>query len=402
MRRRQYDERRRVLVDLSARERFGDLRRRTDRERHGVRARFLVAGGLDAPTHISAPRLDPNRLFIVEQPGRIRLVKNGILLSQPFLDIQSRVSCCGERGLLSVAFHPDYENNGRFFVDYTNNNGDTVIARYELSGDPDVAPASSEKILLTIAQPFSNHNGGQLAFGPDGYLYVGMGDGGSGGDPLDNGQSDSTLLAKILRLDVDVDTPPYYAAPASNPFVGPGDPLDEIWAKGVRNPWRFSFDRATGDLYIGDVGQNQWEEIDFQPAASTGGENYGWDIFEGNHCFDPQPFFSDCPSPPTGFTPPIYEYDHTNGCAVTGGFVYRGCRMPDLRGTYFFSDYCSAFVRTFSYAGGMVLNEQDRTSDVVPGNGLSIGSVTSFGEDARGELYIADQDGEVFEIVPGS
>ena len=362
----------------------------------------LVADGLDSPVHIAAPRLDPNRVFVVEQPGTIRIIKNGTLLASPFLDIQSKVGCCGERGLLSVAFHPNFETNGRFFVDYTNNSGNTVIARYEVAGDPDDAPESSEKILLTITQPFSNHNGGQLAFGPDGYLYVGMGDGGSGGDPLENGQNDGALLGKMLRLDADVETSPYYAIPATNPFLGAGYPLDEIWAKGLRNPWRFSFDRGSGDLYIADVGQGQWEEIDYQPAASAGGENYGWDIFEGNHCYDPQPDFADCPDPPTDFTMPVHEYDHGEGCSITGGFVYRGCRMPDLQGAYFYSDYCSAFVRTFNVVGGVAQNHMDRTSDVDPGGGLSINSVTSFGEDARGEIYIADQGGEVFKIVPGN
>jgi glucose/arabinose dehydrogenase len=363
----------------------------------------LVASGLSSPVHITAAPLDPNRLFVIEQPGRIRIIKNGVLLPTPFLDIVGRVGSGGnEQGLLSLAFHPDFESNNRFFVNYTNTGGDTVIARHEVAGNPDEVDASSEKILLTISQPFGNHNGGQVAFGPDGFLYVGMGDGGSAGDPNEAGQRDDTLLGKLLRIDVDVDMPPYHAVPPSNPNAGAGNPLGLMWAKGLRNPWRFSFDRVTGDLYLGDVGQSQWEEIDFQPGASTGGENYGWDVFEGEHCFDPEPLLADCPEPPTGFTMPIVEYNHGEGCSVTGGFVYRGCRMPDLHGTYFYADFCTALIRTFTVVGGAAQNQADRTADLAPGGGLSIDALTSFGEDARGELYIADRGGEIFKIVPGN
>jgi cysteine-rich repeat protein len=357
-----------------------------------------VASGLNSPVHVTAPRLDPHRLFVVEQPGRIRIIKNGTLLPAAFLAIEGKVGCCGEHGLLSIAFHPDYESNGRFFVNYTDNAGNTVIARYQVSGDPDVADAASEQILLTIAQPFANHNGGLATFGPDGYLYVGMGDGGSGDDPFGNGQSDATLLGKMLRIDVDVETPPYHAVPPSNPNAGVGDPLGLIWAKGLRNPWRYSFDRTTGDLYVGDVGQNQWEEVDLQPAASVGGENYGWDVVEARHCHEPPVGCSTA-----GMTMPVLEYSHAQGCSITGGFVYRGCRMPDLHGTYFYSDFCSSFVRTFrGVSGGDAQNLTDRTADAAPGGGLTIDNVTSFGEDARGELYVTDYDGEVYELVPGS
>lgn len=364
-------------------------------------ASVRVASGLSNPVHVTAPRLDPSRVFVVEQDGRIRIIKNGILLPTAFLAIESKVQCCGEQGLLSVAFHPDYETNGRFFVYYIDNASQITIARYQVSGNPDLADPASEKVLLTIDHSFAgNHNGGQLAFGPDGYLYAGTGDGGGGGDPLESGQDLSTILGKQLRLDVDVEAAPYYAMPAANPFPTAGDPLDLIWAYGLRNPWRFSFDRATGELYTADVGQNAWEEVDVQPAG-TGGLNYGWDIFEARHCFEPDPDPS-CPSPPTGFTMPVLEYDHGQGCSITGGFVYRGCRMPDLQGTYFYSDYCSAFIRTFrGVSGGDAQNLADRTADVDPGGALSIDSVTSFGEDARGELYVADQGGEVFKIVPG-
>jgi cysteine-rich repeat protein len=359
-----------------------------------------VASGLSSPVHITAPRLDPNRLFIVEQDGRIRIIKNGVLLATPFLAIEGRVGCCGERGLLSLAFHPDYENNGFFFVYYTDNGGDVQISRFSVSGNPDQANAGSELSLLTIEHStFGNHNGGQLAFGPDGYLYAAIGDGGSGGDPFEAGQDDTTLLGKQLRIDVDDMTIP--AVPPSNPNAGAGLPLGLIWAKGLRNPWRFSFDRGTGDLYIADVGQNAVEEVDFQPAASTGGLNYGWDIFEGSTCYEPLPLFPTCPAPPTGYTMPVTEYSHAQGCSITGGFVYRGCRMPDMHGTYFYSDLCSAFIRTFQgVSGGVAQNEQDRTADVAPGGGLSIGTPVSFGEDARGELYISDYDGEIYKIVP--
>ena len=362
-----------------------------------------VAQGFQRPTHAAAAPLDPRRLFVVDQPGRIRIIADGVLRAQPFLAIEDRVACCNERGLLSLAFHPQYASNGRFFVYYTDQNGDVVIARYRVSADPDVADRASERILLTIPhRTYGNHNGGQVAFGSDGYLYAGTGDGGGGGDPLENAQDGGALLGKLLRLNVDVDTPPYYAIPPTNPFVGPGDPRDEIWAIGMRNPWRFSFDRGTSDLYIGDVGQDSWEEVDVQPATSAGGENYGWDVFEGDHCYEPAPAPM-CPNPPTGFTMPVVEYDHGQGCSITGGFVYRGCRMPDLRGTYFYSDYCTPFFRTFrGVTGGVVQQQADRTSEILP-NGVT--HVVSFGEDARGELYFVTQEGDtgaVYRIVPAS
>jgi len=360
----------------------------------------LVVSGLVQPVHVGAPRLDPRRLFVVEQGGRIRILKDEVLLPDAFLDITSKVSCCQERGLLSVAFHPDFKANGRFFVYYTNSDGNLVIARYQVSADPDVADPSSEQILLTIPHPtYGNHNGGQLAFGPDGYLYAGTGDGGGAGDPFGNAQNTTALLGKLLRLDVNVESPPFYAAPPDNPFVAPGNAgRDEIWAYGLRNPWRFSFDRGSGDLYIGDVGQDTWEEVDVQPAGSAGGVNYGWNVFEGRHCFAPT-----CPNPPDGFTMPVLEYTHNTACSITGGFVYRGCRMPDLRGTYFYSDYCECFMRTFQgVSGGDAQNRADRTAELRPGGGRTFDHIVSFGEDARGELYIVDYDGEIFEIVPGS
>ncbi len=358
-----------------------------------------IAAGLDQPLHVTAPRLDPHRVFVVEQPGRIRILVDGGVLPTAFLDIASRVSCCTERGLLGLAFHPDFERNGRFFVDYTNRSGDTVISRFEVGNDRNRVDPATERILLTIDQPFANHNGGQVAFGPDGYLYVGMGDGGFGGDPNEVAQDDASLLGKLLRLDVDVDEAPYYAVPPSNPRADRGMPLGLIWAKGLRNPWRFSFDRLLGDLYIGDVGQQRFEEIDVQPAASTGGENYGWDVFEGDACYDPPPL-PECPNPADGFTAPVLTYGRTDGFSVTGGFVYRGCALPDLRGTYFYGDYGTAFIRSFVLAEGRASAQHDWTAEVAPGGGLSIREISSFGEDARGELYVVDLGGEVFKLVP--
>jgi cysteine-rich repeat protein len=351
-----------------------------------------IVGGLDQPVHLSAPLLDPTRLYVVEQRGRVRVIREGTLLPDPFLDIASRVLPGDERGLLSIAFHPAFEENGRFFLYYTDQSGALVIARYEAGANPDVADPATERILLSIPHPRGNHNGGQTAFGPDGYLYVGTGDGGGGGDPDDNGQNRGTLLGKMLRLDVNVDEPPYHRIPKTNPFVGTPGVRGEIWAWGLRNPWRFAFDRGTGDLYIGDVGQELWEEIDVQPAGSPGGENYGWDLREGAHCFQ-----NGCS--PAGLVDPVLEYGHDPACSVTGGFVYRGCRMPDLRGTYFYGDLCAAFVRTFR--GSDATDRRDVTADL-NGGGVAIDEISSFGEDARGELYVIDYRGEIVQVVPGS
>lgn len=364
----------------------------------------LVASGLTAPLYLTAPPLDTRRLFVIEQDGFIRIVKDGVLLPTPFLDVEDDVSCCGERGLLGLAFDPNYETTGVFYTNYTNNAGDTEVRRWTVSSNPDVANTTSTPVI-TIDQDFSNHNGGYIAFGPDGYLYVFMGDGGSGGDPNERAQDPTQLLGKILRLDVSVSP---YAIPPTNPFVGPTAPLDEIWALGVRNPWRSSFDRLTGDLYVADVGQNSIEEVNVTPASSAGGENYGWDVFEGNACFEPTPPATSCPSPPTGFTFPVLTYNHSQGCSVTGGYVYRGCALPDLQGTYFYSDICAGFIRSFVYAGGSATNQQDRTATLDPPGAPSIGGVSSFGQDARGELYVVDYgngsagQGEVWKIVPGT
>jgi glucose/arabinose dehydrogenase len=365
----------------------------------------LVVSGLDQPHLVTYAPGDFDRLFILEKRGRIRIVKDGVLLSTPFLDIDALVGggifSFDERGLLGLAFHPDYQNNGFFFVNYTDNSSNTVIARYRVSNDPDIADPGSAMIGMTILQPFENHNGGWIEFGPDGYLYIATGDGGSGNDPGNRAQDiTDQLLGKILRIDIDGDDFPgdpdrNYAIPSDNPFVGvAGD--DEIWAYGLRNPWRNDFDRLTGDLYIADVGQNDWEEIDFQPASSTGGENYGWRCMEGAHCTG----LSGCDCFDPELVLPIHEYDHGDGCSITGGLVYRGCEIPDLDGTYFFGDYCSARIWSFRYDGVSITDFVERTAELDPVGGPAITDITSFGEDAFGELYICSQDGNIFKIVP--
>jgi glucose/arabinose dehydrogenase len=355
-----------------------------------------VASGLTNPTFATSPPGD-DRLFILEQGGVIKILKTGSVLATPFLDISTDVVSGGERGLLGLAFAPDYQTSGEFYVDYTGSGGDTYIMRFHVSGDPDVADAASGETILHIPQPQTNHNGGMLAFSPnDGYLYVGLGDGGAAGDPhglIGNGQDSTTLYGSILRLDVSGGGMGY-GVPLTNPLIAtPGQ--DEIWAFGFRNPWRFSFDRATGDLYIGDVGEATYEEIDFQPASSTGGENYGWRLKEGLHCYNP-PVACD----PGGLTDPILEYDHTDGNAVTGGYVYRGCQIPDLRGTYFYADYGSARIFSFSYDGSTKSDSTERTTELAPTTGMSIDLISSFAEDADGELYIVDYlDGEIYKII---
>ena len=340
-----------------------------------------VASGLSDPLYLTAPASDP-RLFIVEQAGRITIVQNGQVVPTAFLDIVSKVRSGGERGLLSVAFHPQYATNGFFYVNYTDLNGDTRIERYAVGAGPNVADPASAKLILAIPQPFANHNGGHLLFGADGMLYIPTGDGGSGGDPLGNGQNRSTLLGKMLRIDVDGGDP--YAIPANNPFVGVSGARPEIWATGLRNPWRVAFDRPAGLLYVADVGQNLWEEVNVVPAGQ-GGLNYGWNVMEGAHCFSP----SNCSS--TGLVLPALEYGRSEGCSIIGGFVYRGSRAPSLRGHYFYSDYCSGFLRSFTYANGAVAER--RTWDVGP-----LGNVLSFGEDSSGELYVLSANGTVYRI----
>jgi glucose/arabinose dehydrogenase len=349
-----------------------------------------VASGLREPDYVTSANDGSGRLFVVERRGTIHIIQNGAVVPDPFLDVSNLISSVGEQGLLGLAFHPDYRNNGRFFISYTANNtqyGDNTIAEYHVSaGNPNRADAGSAKILLAIPDFASNHNGGMLAFGPDGYLYSGHGDGGGSGDPRRNGQNINVLLGKILRLDVDHGDP--YTIPADNPFAGRSDARGEIWAYGLRNPWRFSFDRVTGDLWIGDVGEQKWEEIDIQPAASHGGENYGWSVVEGNHCFNPR---SDCST--VSLTPPIMEYSHVGGnCSVTGGYVYRGQAQPLLYGGYFCADYCSGRIWSlYQDAPGSWRATEMLHTDI---------SISSFGEDEAGEVYLTGiNNGTVYRLT---
>jgi glucose/arabinose dehydrogenase len=341
----------------------------------------LVAEGLSSPVGVTHAGDGSGRLFVIEQAGTIRIVQDSQVLSNPFLDIHERVNDDGnERGLLGLAFHPNYAENGYFFVNYTGDSGDTFISRFQVSADPSQADPGSEKVLLRIGQPFPNHNGGHLVFGPDGYLYIGTGDGGSGGDPQGNAQNPNTLLGKLLRIDVDFGDP--YTIPVDNP--ADGGRQSEIWASGLRNPWRFSFDRLTGDLYVGDVGQNQWEEIDFLEAGSSPGANFGWDYWEGFHPFEG--------SPPSDLAPiiPIWEYDHSLGCSVTGGVVYRGS-LPDWQGIYLYGDFCSGYV------WGLLMD-----SDGSWQNQLLFetnANITSFGEDQTGEVYLVNRSGILYRLV---
>ena len=351
-----------------------------------------VATGLQSPTFVTVAPGDNNRLFVLEQAGIIRIVRGGQVQSQPFLDLRTRVgSAASEQGLLGLAFHPQYAQNGFFFVHYTNRGGDVQISRFQVTGDPQLADPNSEALLLNIPQPFPNHNGGMLAFGPkDGYLYIGVGDGGSANDPQDNAQRLDTLLGKILRIDVDGLAP--YAIPPTNPFVLDPGARQEIWAYGLRNPWRFSFDRETGGLWIGDVGQRTREEINFQPAASAGGENYGWRVREGTVC---RPGEQECILP--GAVDPVHDYQKRGLRAVTGGYVYRGQAIPRLRGQYLFADYVRGNVWSLLPRGGSytVLN---RTRDLRPRE--IIANISSFGEDNAGEVYLVSyRSGKIYQIV---
>jgi glucose/arabinose dehydrogenase len=332
----------------------------------------FVSTGLSSPVFLTQP-LNDGRIFVVEQAGRIRVVRNGTLQTTPFLDITSRVLSGGERGLLSIAFHPDYATNHFFYVYFTTQtNGDIRIERFTTTANPEVADPASSKLILTIPHSSAdNHNGGLLSFGPDGMLYAGVGDGGGGGDQFHNSQNFNTLLAALLRLDVDHGDP--YAIPADNPFVNQTGKRGEIWAKGLRNPWRYAFDPTTGLLYIADVGQGAHEEVDVV-ADDRAGVNYGWNIMEGFSCYNA----STCDQ--TGFEQPIIDYPHNPACSITGGYVYRGSDIPDIRGHYFYSDYCAGFLKSFRFSNGAAVDQTDWR--------LTNGSVTSFGVDFGGELYM--------------
>jgi glucose/arabinose dehydrogenase len=337
------------------------------------------ASGFAQPVQVVHAGDGSGRLFVVERGGTVRIVADGETASGEFLDIGNRITTGhGEQGLLGIAFPPDYAEKGHFYANYTDTGGDTVVSRFPLSDDPDRADEAGEQMLLQVEQPAGNHNGGQIAFGPDGYLYIGLGDGGGGGDPDQNGQNRDTLLGTILRIDVENGSEDY-AVPESNPFG------TDVWAYGLRNPWRFSFDRDTGDLYIADVGQQFIEEINVQPADSGGGENYGWNIMEGSQCF------SSASCDQSGLTLPVAEYDHQDGdCSITGGYVYRGAQYPDLNGIYLYGDFCSGKL------WGLRRGDDGWESELLRETGFSI---STFGEDRQGEVYVADYaSGTVYRV----
>lgn len=344
-----------------------------------------VAGGFAFPVFVDAPPGD-DRLFVVTKEGLIHIVKDGAVLAQPFLDISEPTRNDGEQGLLGLAFHPDYAANGLFYVHFSDRHGDTKVFEYGTSGNPDLADPESGRLIFFTTQPAANHNGGMLAFGPAGYLYIALGDGGGANDRYGNGQRPDTVLGALLRIDVDETAGGNgYSIPSDNPFVE-GEGAAEVWAYGLRNPWRFSFD---GDLlYIGDVGQNLWEEIDVAPAAQAG-INYGWPVMEGTNCFSPR---SGCD--PTGLHLPVVEFPHGEGCSVTGGYVYRGAAIPELAGRYFYSDWCGGWLRSFMYENGVATDQRDHTGEV---GGLA--SVSSFGTDGFGELYLTTAGGDVWKLV---
>ena len=343
-----------------------------------------LRGNLELPVQITNAGDGSGRLFVVEQKGRIQVFSNGNLRPIPFLDISEHVSCCHERGLFSVAFPPDYANKRYFYVNYTNVDGNTVIARYRLTQDPNIADKQSAETILRIDQPHEYHNGGHMAFGPrDGYLYIGTGDGGPPGQAGSRAQDPGTLLGKMLRIDVESGVSPY-AIPASNPFTKTASHRDEIWALGLRNPWGFAFDPVTGDLYIGDVGEGEYEEVNYQPASSKGGENYGWPIMEGIHCYDPDP----CST--IGLTEPVAEYPHSRGCAVVGGPVYRGSKFTQMQGIYFYADFCSGRIWGLRRIG------DNWQSALLYDASFSI---TGIGEDEDGSLYVTNYtDGTILAL----
>jgi len=373
---------------------------------------FKVANVPAKALYITQPALEKDRLFVLNQKGQIHIIKNGKTLNEPFLDISDRVHGSltpgSEEGLLGLAFHPDYKINGYFYVNYVDQNDTSIVSRFSVTHDPETADKNSEKILLKLAQPFGNHNGGHLAFGPgDGMLYIGFGDGGKWGDPYDNAQNLNTLLGAILRINVNIGDP--YSIPADNPFIGQKDKRPEIFCYGLRNPWRFSFDRETNDLIIGDVGQNLWEEISWTTWDVSKGANYGWRTMEANHCYDPEEF---CDT--TGLVMPVHEYPNNaaymkilmgmdnseaTGCSVTGGYVYRGADNPHLWGTYIFGDYCTGRIWSFRLKDGKPVGFKNLRKELKKHSKDVPLFISSFGEDNLGELYVVDYLGAIYKFV---
>jgi glucose/arabinose dehydrogenase len=363
-----------------------------------------IVTGLNRPLLVVAPPND-DRLFVLEQPGQIELLNLDGSSIGTFLDIEDLVvfgSGNDERGLLGMAFSPTFETDRLFYLNYSNNSGATTIARYQvMSGNPNLADESTAEIILTISQPFTNHNGGRIAFGPDGYLYIAMGDGGSQGDPSNRAQNLNDLLGKVLRIDVSGGLGSGYTNPPTNPFFGGVAGLDQIWAYGLRNPWGLTFDSVTGDLYVADVGQGSWEEVNVQAAASTGGENYGWRLMEGNHCFNPP---SGCDD--GSLVHPVHEYSHAGGrCSVTGGVLYRGS-IAEIQGHYFFAEWCTSQIWSFRWNGaGGISDFVERTAEFAP-DGSTISNISGFGTDGHGEMYLCDRgtgaNGEIFKVMEES
>ncbi len=375
----------------------------------------LIADGYKKPVFITSYPNNAKLLYIVEQAGLIKIINDGKKLSRPFFDINKRVVNPNrpgdERGLLGFAFHPNHTNNGKFYINYMDNDGNTIISEFSTNSELR-ANHKSERIILKLKQPYGNHNGGDIQFGPDGYLYISIGDGGKAGDPLNAGQDLSSLFGKIIRIDIEQEP---YGIPKSNPFFGQKDKREEIWAWGLRNVWRFSFDKQTGDKYLADVGQNKWEEVNFEPASSKGGLNYGWRIMEANHCYDPK---ENCPT--EGLIKPIIEYPNdanhpafafriieelsfsetdVEGCSVTGGYVYRGQKIKSMQGQYIFGDYCSGNIWTLKVVNGKAINFKNRTEEINIGGGEFTTYISSFGQDSDGEIYIIDYNGGIYKLI---
>ena len=369
----------------------------------------LVADGYKKPVFVTSYPNDSKLLYVVEQAGLIRIIKNGKKLNRPFFDINKNVVNPNrpgdERGLLGFAFHPNHINNGKFYINYMDNNGFTIVSEFMVNSQLR-ANHKSERVILKLEQPYRNHNGGDIQFGSDGYLYISIGDGGKAGDPLNSGQDLNSIFGKIIRIDVN-ESP--YAIPKSNPFYRQKDKRGEIWAWGLRNVWRFSFDKQTGDKYYGDVGQNKWEEVNFEPVTSAGGINFGWRIMEANHCYDPA---ENCQT--KGLTKPIVEYPNdanymvilgggsqtdAEGCSVTGGYVYRGTNIKSMQGVYIFGDYCSGNIWTLKVVNGKATNFVNRTEEINLADGEFTTYISSFGQDSDGELYIVDYNGGVYKLI---